>query len=704
MKAVLTALKKIEIRDGDPEEQVREGHSLLNVLCCAVCRTDAKMWQQGHRDLVFPRVLGHEMVAEDDAGSRYIVWPGSSCGKCVYCKTGRENLCEEMKISGFHSDGGFADHVLVPDSSLIPVSKSMDIAAGCFAEPVGCVVHAFDRLNLKQNDRVLIYGGGTMGLLTALYAKAHGLFPLIIEKSFEKINKAGGFLKRTEIECVKDTVESEYDAVINACADYIAFCQAITKTAKGGRISFFSGLTKNEHIETNLLNLVHYKEIELSGVYGMNKKDMVQAVNFIEKYQDDIKLLIEDTVPPVKIPELMEKVLSGDNFKYIIDVAGIYTGITQKKESVKQTVQPEKKTSIKYPDVSTLCGSVIKSIKPVDDSCRFSAIKKIDDKAKPLGALGKLEDLAVKISVIQKTLKPVINKKNIFVFAADHGITEEGVSAYPAEVTGQMVDNFLNGGAAINVLCRHYGIEMKIVDMGVDKEFSEHPDLIIKKVRKGTRSFAIENAMTYEEMIQALEGGMQVFLDAYEKEKTDIVGLGEMGIGNTSSSSAIISAVTGISPFQSAGRGTGVDDKGLDHKAKVILRALNFHKPDPENGFDVLQRVGGFEIAGIAGAVLAAASKQTTVVLDGVISTAAGLIAYLINPDIKGYLISAHKSVEAAQAAALSHMGLKSVIDLEMRLGEGTGAAMILDAADTACKIMSEMASFDEAKISRSRK
>jgi nicotinate-nucleotide--dimethylbenzimidazole phosphoribosyltransferase len=213
-------------------------------------------------------------------------------------------------------------------------------------------------------------------------------------------------------------------------------------------------------------------------------------------------------------------------------------------------------------------------------------------------------------------------------------------------------------------------------------------------------------------MIQAVESGMTVFLDTYKKEKIDIVGLGEMGIGNTTSASAIISAITGVSPFESAGRGTGVDDKGLEHKAKVIQKALNFHKLNPPgqfndgsaDGLEILQKIGGFEIAGIAGAVLAAASKKTAVVLDGVISTAAGLIAYIINPDIKGYLISGHKSVETAQAAALSFMGFEPFIDLKMRLGEGTGAALVLDAADAACKLMTQMASFDEAKVSRSLK
>ena len=203
-------------------------------------------------------------------------------------------------------------------------------------------------------------------------------------------------------------------------------------------------------------------------------------------------------------------------------------------------------------------------------------------------------------------------------------------------------------------------------------------------------------------MILGLENGMATFLEAFDKHPIDIVGLGEMGIGNTSSASAIISIITGIFPAQTVGRGTGVDDKGLKHKLKVIEKALRFHTIDNKNGFEILQKVGGFEIAGITGAVLAAASKKTAIVLDGVISTAAGLLAYIINPAIQGYLVSGHQSVEKAHKAALSHMNLKPLIDFNMRLGEGTGAALAIDMADTACKIMTQMASFDEAKVEKS--
>ena len=345
--------------------------------------------------------------------------------------------------------------------------------------------------------------------------------------------------------------------------------------------------------------------------------------------------------------------------------------------------------------------SLIGAITPPQEDLRPGAQRKIDNKTKPLGALGKLEDLAVQLSLIQNSLNPAITTKALFVFAGDHGIAAEGVSAFPAEVTGQMVQNFLAGGAAINVICRHHDIAINVVDMGVNADFEDHPILLQKKVRKGTRNFAVENAMSPEEAAQALENGAAVFNAAHNRRPIDIVGLGEMGIANTTSATAIICAVTGVSPFEATGRGTGVDDMGLEHKTKVIQKALDLHKPDPADGFDILQRLGGFEVAGIAGAALAAASQGTAVVLDGVISTAAGLIAYLINPDIQGYLIAGHRSVEVSQKAALEHMQLKPVIDFGMRLGEGTGAAMTIDVVDAACRIMREMASFDEAEVSQ---
>ena len=699
MKMVLTGLGRLEIQADDREMKISDGSMVLtDVLCCAVCRTDAKMWEQGHRDLIFPRVLGHEMVVRDETGVRFMVWPGKSCGVCAFCRTGKENLCECMKITGFHTDGGFAHRALLPRDSLIPLPDALPSPIACFAEPVGCVINAFEKLPAKQNDRVLIYGGGTMGLITALYALHLGLIPFVIEKNETKIRKIAPFLSASGISCAKDTHESEFDLIINACADYKAFCQGIAKICKGGHLAFFSGISKNEQIETNLLNLIHYREAVVSGVYGMTRDHMHKTLPFMETQTRMLELLIEDTLAPETAPALMPKVLSGNYLKYILN-------FSLSKTSAPAVGKPlPASPGLKPEDLPprSLCRTVLESIAPVPEDLLSAATARMDEKTKPLGALGRLEDLAVRMALIQNTLSPAVRQKNLFVFAGDHGITEEGVSAYPSEVTAQMVENFLNGGAAINVLCRHHGINLKIVDMGVKKEFSPHPDLIIKKVARGTRNFALEPAMTREQMITALENGMGIFLEAHAKTPMDIVGLGEMGIGNTTSASALISVITGISPAEAAGRGTGVDDKGLAHKIEVIERVLAFHDLDPFNGFEILQKIGGFEIAGMAGAILAAASQKTAIVLDGVISTAAGLVAYVIHPAVQGYLISGHRSVEKAQKAALDHMNLLPLIDFDMRLGEGTGAALAMDVIDAACKILCEMASFDEAKVARS--
>ncbi len=742
-KLILRGLRRLEYTDLF-EDDISTALPVFKVRCCAVCRTDAKMWSQGHRDLHLPRVPGHEMVLEDDAGNRFAVWPGTSCGHCRYCVSGRENLCEEMKIMGFHTDGGFAEQVRVPLSSLVPLPHGISDPIACFAEPVGCVFNLLDKVNPVAGERVIIYGGGTMGLVAALAFMDIGAEVLVIEKSEKKRLKIAPFLSATGIACLKDTVESEFDVVVNACADFTAFALGIVKAGKAGRLCFFSGITKNEHLETNLINALHYKELVVAGAYGLTRQNMVDGVPFMEKYQSCLALLVEGCVPPERIPGLMEKVISGEDLKYIMDFTGTFltpspgcqikdaprgvetAGNYPIKSNAGRKVQMMPDTpypggargAVIHGDVSirgtgknfadagdihgwkAFCRKVLEGIVPVNQTFLAGAQGKMDNKTKPLGALGTLEQLSVQMSLIQNTLHPVIRRKALFVFAADHGITEEGVSAYPREVTCQMVKNFLQGGAAINVLCRHHHIDMKIVDMGVDGDFDPHPDLIIKKVQRGTRNFVLEPAMTRQEMFTALAYGMEVFLDSHRAAPVDIVGLGEMGIGNTTSASAIISTICGITPAQATGRGTGVDNRGLSHKTEVIEKALLFQKPDPRDGFEILEKLGGYEIAGIAGAVLAAASVGCAVVLDGVISTAAGLVAFIINPDIRGYLISGHKSVEVAQKSALEYMDIISVIDFKMRLGEGTGAALTMDTAEAACKIMCEMASFDDAGVS----
>lgn len=711
MKLLLTGLRKLEINE-EEHPKPREGLERLRVLYCAVCRTDAKIWNEGHRDLNLPRVPGHELVAIDKNGHRFAVWPGNSCGRCVFCRTGRENLCEKMKIMGFHHDGGFSHHVVASAQNLIPVPERVPSHIATFAEPVGCVFNALGHLRPRNGERMIIYGGGVLGLIAAKAIQEKGATALIIEKNEEKIAKSKPFLTRTGIPCVKDSPESEFDMALNACADPGAFSRCLTKLSKGGRMSYFSGLTKNSTLETNLLNLMHYKEIDLCGAYGLTRNHMKSGLLSIENHFDLFENLIEEIIPPEKAPQILPEILSGNRLKYILDFKA-YETLEKNALPDQSNIDPPEphatvlrtthEASLHTVPADSIYGAVVQAIEPVSDHLRPEALHKIDNKTKPLGSLGKLEHLALQASLVQESLNPNMGRKAIFVFAGDHGITEEGVSAFPSEVTGQMVENFLKGGAAINVLCRHHDIDLYVVDMGVNADFEEHSNLVQKKIRKGTRNFALEEAMTAEEVDDALIKGMEVFLQEDARRKINIVGLGEMGIGNTTSASAIISVVTGLTPSEATGRGTGLDDKAMERKAEIIFKALKYHTPDPHDGVDILRKIGGYEIAGIAGAVLAAASKGAIVVLDGVISTAGGLIAYLLNPHIKGYLISGHRSVEIGQQAALSHMGIEPLIDFQMRLGEGTGAAITMNIVDAACRIMREMASFEDAGVANRR-
>ncbi len=328
------------------------------------------------------------------------------------------------------------------------------------------------------------------------------------------------------------------------------------------------------------------------------------------------------------------------------------------------------------------------------------AKRKIDMKTKPLGSLGRLEDLAVQACMVQNTLTPNLQNKAAFVFAADHGIAEEGVSAFPQEVTKQMVLNFINKGAAINVLCEHNGIDISVIDMGVKGELAPFEELISSKINHGTKSFARTSAMHPGEAEKAIKAGSKIFRMKTKSKPIDMIGLGEMGIANTTSATAIISCITRKPVDECTGRGTGIDDQGLAHKIEVIQKALEYHKPDCTDAIDILSKVGGYEIAGMTGAALEAASSGCIVVLDGLISTAAGLLAYLINPNVREYFVSGHKSIEKGHIAALETLDLKPVLDLDFRLGEGTGAALTMNIVDAACKVMCNMASFEEAGVS----
>lgn len=344
----------------------------------------------------------------------------------------------------------------------------------------------------------------------------------------------------------------------------------------------------------------------------------------------------------------------------------------------------------------------ISKIKPIDANLMLLAQNHIDNLTKPLGSLGRLESLAKQIVGITAQLKPKIKSKIIFTMAADHGVTEEKVSAYPKEVTEQMVYNFIRGGAGINVLARHIGAKVVVVDMGVARDLRPHPNLLIKKVNYGSQNMCKTTAMSKEEAIKSIAYGIEVFEEIYETEPLDIIGLGDMGIGNTTASSAIIACISGKNVEEVTGYGTGISQDNFLNKVEVIKRALAKHSPNPNDPWDILVKVGGFEIGGLCGLTLAAASRRVPVVCDGFITTAAALLAYKLCPMVKDYLIASHNSVEIGHQIMLETMGLKPLLNLDLRLGEGTGAALAINLIEASIKILNEMATFEQANVSQS--
>jgi nicotinate-nucleotide--dimethylbenzimidazole phosphoribosyltransferase len=315
--------------------------------------------------------------------------------------------------------------------------------------------------------------------------------------------------------------------------------------------------------------------------------------------------------------------------------------------------------------------------------------------------LGKLEELAVRICAMKRETKVSLQKKVIFTFAADHGVTEEKISPYPKEVTAQMVYNFLNGGAGINVLARHVGAKVVVADLGVAVDLKPHPQLVNKKIGYGTANIAVGPAMGLQDAEAAISAGMEIFEDEFNKHGIDIIGTGEMGIGNTTASSAIAAFVTGRPVAEVTSRGAGLDDPGMKNKVAVINRALAVNKPKQNDPLEILSKLGGFEIGGLSGSILAAAARKVPVVVDGFISSAAALIAYLAEPKVKDYLIASHNSVEKGHRAIMDYIGLTPLLDLGLRLGEGTGAALGIGLCDAALKIMNEMATFQSANVSQ---
>ncbi len=341
---------------------------------------------------------------------------------------------------------------------------------------------------------------------------------------------------------------------------------------------------------------------------------------------------------------------------------------------------------------------LLQRITSVDQAFMQQVQQHIDQLTMPRGSLGRLLEVGKQYAAITRQIKPRIGKKQIFTFAADHGVVAEGVSAFPKDVTAQMVFNFIRGGAGINVLARHIGADVKIVDIGVDYEFPLLEGLIIKKVARGTRNMTREPAMTCDDAIRAIEIGVELGCNA-ASDGVDLIGTGDMGIGNTTASSAIIAAISGLPVEEVTSRGTGISDDMLKIKVAVIKKALDVLRPNPRDPLDILSKVGGFEIAGIAGLIIGAVSNKIPVVIDGFISTAGALIACELEPVIKEYLIASHLSVEKGHKVMLEHMGLKQLLNLDLRLGEGTGSALGIFLVEAGVKILAEMHTFAEAGV-----
>jgi len=325
--------------------------------------------------------------------------------------------------------------------------------------------------------------------------------------------------------------------------------------------------------------------------------------------------------------------------------------------------------------------------------------RRLDQLTKPPGSLGRLEEIALQYGLIHGRSELEPPPKTLFVFCADHGISEEPVSAYPREVTAQMVRNFLSGGAAINSLCRHYGIDPLIIDMGVDADFGRQEGLVDRKIARGTRSFLRSPAMTRDQAERSVETGVRMAHSAAALAY-GLAGVGEMGIGNTTSASAVLAALSGCNPIETVGPGTGLGPEQIQHKAEVISQAIEQRRPDAEDPLDVLTALGGFEIGGMTGFLLGAAAARLPVVVDGFIAGVAALLAVRLAPAAAGALFFGHASAEPGHRVLLELLGQKPLLKLEMRLGEGTGSALAMSLIEASIRLYREMATFASAQVS----
>ncbi len=347
---------------------------------------------------------------------------------------------------------------------------------------------------------------------------------------------------------------------------------------------------------------------------------------------------------------------------------------------------------------------IVKDIKPLDAEWIGKARERTAQLVMPPRALGRLHEISERLCGIRKTLKPVINRKAVLVMAGDHGVATAGVSAFPQEVTGEMVKTFLRGGAGINAICRHVDADVWVVDMGIIPDLKPEPEdgrdrFLNRKVAQGTANLAKGPAMTRQAAEESIINGFQVAAELFQNN-VEILGTGDMGIGNTTPSAAIGTVITGISIDEMVGRGTGVDDQGLSRKIDAVRNGIQINQPDRKDGLDVLAKVGGFEIGGIAGCVLAGAFYSRPVVIDGFISTAGALVAHALCPQVADYMFAGHCSEESGHRAMLKYLGLEPILDLGMRLGEGTGGALAMGIMEGALRVFNEVLTFEEAGVS----
>ena len=345
-----------------------------------------------------------------------------------------------------------------------------------------------------------------------------------------------------------------------------------------------------------------------------------------------------------------------------------------------------------------LLNKTLQSIEGLNDSAMKEARERLDNLLKPPGSLGLLEEVAEQMAGITGQPRPTVGGKSVIVMAGDHGVVEEGVSVAPQEITRQMLPAFIRGFAGIGVLARQAGAKVVVVDVGVAGGPVDIPGVVSRKVRPGTGNIAREPAMTREEAVQAVEVGIEMVMAEVGQGAT-IIATGDMGIGNTTPSSAILAAFGNYSAEEVTGRGTLVNDDVMAKKTAAIATALQINKPDSADGLDVLSKIGGLEIAGLTGVILGAAASRVPVIIDGFISTAAGVVAEAIKPECKEYMIASHLSAESGHKLMLEYLGLKPMLHMNMRLGEGTGAVLAMNLVDAGCRILNEMATFAEANV-----